>query len=87
MILTPAGPATNLGLLFDAGIPIVLADRNCRGHVLDTVITDSVFGASNAVEHLLANGYRRIACIAGPLATTTGAGASRATRQRSWAPG
>jgi len=73
VILTPAGPTTDLGPLFDAGIPIVLADRKLPGHVVDTVITDNVCGAGQAVEHLLANGYRRVACIAGPLATTTGA--------------
>ncbi len=73
VILMPAGPMTDLGPLFDAGIPVVLADRKLPGHVADTVLTDSVSGASQAVEHLLANGYHRVACIAGPLATTTGA--------------
>ena len=73
VILTPAGPTTDLRSLSHAGIPVVLADRKLPGHLADTVITDSVAGAIQAVEHLLANGYRRIACIAGPLATTTGA--------------
>ncbi len=72
VILTPCGPNTDLQPLFDAGIHVVLADRKLPGYRADTVVADNLSGAMQAVEHLLANGYRRIACIAGPLATTTG---------------
>ena len=71
VILTPSGPATDLGPLLRAGIHVVLADRKLPGHQADTVITDNVGDATQAVGHLLANGYRRIACITGPLATAT----------------
>jgi LacI family transcriptional regulator len=71
VILTPSGPATDLRPLLDAGIPVVLADRRLPGHQADTVVTDNVADAAQAVEHLLSNGYGRIACITGPLATAT----------------
>ncbi|HTW07800.1 MAG TPA: LacI family DNA-binding transcriptional regulator, partial [Acidimicrobiales bacterium] len=72
VILTPSGPATDLQPLLEAGIHIVLADRKLPGHQADTVVADNVSGAKQGVEHLLAGGYRRIACIAGPLTVTTG---------------
>jgi LacI family transcriptional regulator len=72
VILTPSGPSTDLAHLFEAGIVVVLADRKLPGHQADTVVTDNVAGAMRAVEHLLESGYHRVACIAGPLAATTG---------------
>lgn len=71
VILTPSGPKTDLRPLLDAGIHVVLADRELPGHRADTVVADNLGGAKLAVEHLLANAYRRIACITGPLAVTT----------------
>ena len=55
-----------------SGVPVVLADRTLADQAVDGVIVDNVSGAYEAVHHLLANGYRRIACITGPLTTTTG---------------
>jgi LacI family transcriptional regulator len=72
VILTPSAPTTDLTPLFAAGIHVVLADRKLPGHRADTVVGDNVAGASEAVSHLVTNGYRQIACIAGPLTTTTG---------------
>ena len=72
VIVTPAGPETDLKPLLDSGIPVVLADRKLPGEPVDTVVSDNVAGARKAVAHLLENGYRRVACIAGPLQTTTG---------------
>ncbi len=66
VILTPAGPTTDVRPLFDAGIPVVLADRKLPEHLADTVVADNIAGAMQAVDHLLANGYRRIACISRP---------------------
>jgi LacI family transcriptional regulator len=73
VILTPSGPATDLRPLLEAGIPIVLSDRRLPGVQADTVVADNVAGAKQAVDHLVANGFRRIACITGPLDTTTAA--------------
>ena len=72
VILTPSGAATDLEPLLDAGIHVVLVDRKLPGTQADTVVADNIGGATQAVEHLHANGYRRIACISGPLTTTTG---------------
>lgn len=72
VILTPSGPSTDLRPLLDAGIHVVLADRRLPSYQADTVVADNLSGVMGAVDHLLANGYRRIACVAGPLATTTG---------------
>ncbi|MGZ4391853.1 MAG: LacI family DNA-binding transcriptional regulator [Gaiellaceae bacterium] len=72
VILEPSGTATDLGPLLNAGIHVVLVDRKLPGAQTDTVVADNIAGAQQAVEHLLENGYRRIACISGPLSTTTG---------------
>jgi LacI family transcriptional regulator len=73
VILTPSGPETDLRPLVEAGIQVVVADRKLPGQPVDTVVADNIAGSRQAVEHLLANGYRRVACITGPLTVTTGA--------------
>lgn len=72
VILTPSGPATDLAPLAEFGIPVVLADRLLSTHAADSVVVDNAAGARQAVSHLAGNGYRRIACVTGPLRTTTG---------------
>jgi LacI family transcriptional regulator len=55
-------------------IPIVALDRRItvKGMNIDAVLADNVLGASQAVTHLIENGYRRIGVITGPKSTTTG---------------
>ena len=72
VILTPSGPRTDLSPLVDFGIPVVLVDRTLPAQQADSVLVDNVSGACEAVSHLLAGGYRHVACITGPLTTTTG---------------
>jgi LacI family transcriptional regulator len=72
VILTPSGASTHLAPLLEAGVHVVLADRKLPAHQTDTVVADNLSGATRAVEHLLQGGYRRVACIAGPLSATTG---------------
>jgi LacI family transcriptional regulator len=72
VILMPADPTTDLSPLLDTAIPVVLVDRKLPGTQADTVVGDNIAGGTQVVEHLLANGYRRIACVSGPLTTTTG---------------
>jgi LacI family transcriptional regulator len=72
VILTPSGRHTDLSPLVDFDIPVVLADRTLPGHQADSVVVDNVSGAYEAVSHLLSGGYERVACITGPLTTTTG---------------
>jgi len=53
--------------IFKKGMPMVFFDRVCD--VLDTsrVIVDDFDGAFQATEHLIKNGYKRIAHLGGPL--------------------
>ncbi|HTV12437.1 MAG TPA: LacI family DNA-binding transcriptional regulator [Acidimicrobiales bacterium] len=72
LILTPSSERTDLSPLIHSGIPVVLADRSLPSEYADTVTVDNISGAYQAVSHLLAGGFKRIACITGPLQTTTG---------------
>jgi LacI family transcriptional regulator len=72
VILTPSGPHTDLSPLTSFGVPVVLADRTLPTQAADSVLVDNVSGAYQAVAHLLAGGYKKIACITGMLGTTTG---------------
>ncbi|MDQ2905782.1 MAG: LacI family DNA-binding transcriptional regulator [Ktedonobacteraceae bacterium] len=62
----------DLKLFQEHNIPILAVDRRIAGHDTDMVLVDNVRGAREAVAHLVANGYRRIGMITGPLTTTTG---------------
>lgn len=44
--------------------PVVFVDRPPAGIEVDTVLLDNCGGARSAIEHLLAHGHRRIACVA-----------------------
>ena len=72
LILTPSSQRTDLTPVVRARIPAVLADRTLPTEYADTVTVDNIVGAYQAVSHLLEGGYKRIACITGPLQTTTG---------------
>lgn len=53
--------------------PVVFLDRPPRGLAADTVLLDNYGGARAAVEHLLAQGHRRIAYVADPGELSTAA--------------
>ncbi|HUC15997.1 MAG TPA: LacI family DNA-binding transcriptional regulator [Acidimicrobiales bacterium] len=72
VILMPSRPGTALTPLLSSGIPLVLIDRVLPGQEVDAVIADNLLGAYEAVKHLLARGYERVACVTGPLTITTG---------------
>lgn len=70
VLLTPADATGDVGeRLAAAGIPVVLVDEHTAGDDVCTVSVDDVEGGHLAVAHLLARGRRRIAFVAGPLAT------------------
>lgn len=48
------------------GIPVVFFNRVCEDMAVPNVTVDDRRGAFQAVEHLILNGYRRIAHLAGP---------------------
>ncbi|CAN7333976.1 LacI family DNA-binding transcriptional regulator [Knoellia sp. LjRoot47] len=64
LVVVPAGerPATD-PTVAASGTPIVYVDRPVRGEPCDTVISDNPGGVRSAVEHLVANGHRRIAFL------------------------
>jgi LacI family transcriptional regulator len=48
------------------GTPVVFVDRPAGGIDADAVLLDNHGGACSAIRHLLAQGHRRIACVADP---------------------
>lgn len=72
-IVSPASEQeSDVSGLLDRGIPVVAIDRRLRRQEVDTVLVDNRAGAERATAHMLANGRRRVACIAGLARTTTG---------------
>jgi LacI family transcriptional regulator, galactose operon repressor len=64
LLLVPA--SNDHTYLAGDGTPVVFVDRPAGGIEADTVLLDNHGGARSAIEHLLANGHRRIACVADP---------------------
>jgi len=74
VLLSPASStATRIDVLTERGIPIVTIDRRLKSADLDSVMVNNHRAAKEATLHLAAQGCRRIAFVAGRLATTTGA--------------
>jgi LacI family transcriptional regulator len=74
VLISPASDRdTAVGPLLDRGIPVVCLDRKLRKSPIDAVLVDNRRGAEEATSHLLKSGYRRVACVTGPLRTSTGA--------------
>ncbi|MEU6086735.1 LacI family DNA-binding transcriptional regulator [Streptomyces sp. NPDC047085] len=76
---------TDVSPLQSRGIPVVAVDRRPGGAGVDAVLVDNEEGGAAATTHLLARGYRRIACITGPQGASTAeerlAGYRRALRR------
>jgi LacI family transcriptional regulator len=67
LLATPTGPAAGLAKrLAAARMKAVIVDRSMPGVDADRVVIDHDAGARVAVEHLIAFGHRKIACLAGP---------------------
>lgn len=67
VLVSPVGgDVAPLVRLRERGIPVVLVDRSAPGHGLSSVAIDDVRGGHLAASHLLEQGRRRIAYIAGP---------------------
>lgn len=72
-IVVPASERSHSFEAFEEmGIPFIAVDRCLESFEVDAVMVDNHRGAYDAVSHLIASGYRRIALITGPLSTTTG---------------
>lgn len=72
VIVSPASDMqTDVSALLASGIPVVTIDRRLTGSTVPAVVVDNVRGARLGTSHLAENGYRRIACITGPMQTST----------------
>ncbi|GAA3222981.1 LacI family DNA-binding transcriptional regulator [Nonomuraea helvata] len=71
VIISSSGSVKAAKTLIESPIPVVAVDRELPRGSVDTVMVDNEAGARTAVEHLLAAGYRRIACITGPEGVST----------------
>ncbi|WP_409179691.1 LacI family DNA-binding transcriptional regulator [Amycolatopsis sp. VS8301801F10] len=71
VLLSPTGPATNVTRLRRLGTPVVAVDRPLPGTDGDQVLVDTRRAARQAARHLVANGYRRVACLTGPSGVRT----------------
>jgi LacI family transcriptional regulator len=59
--------AATIDWLQARNVPVVLVERRSPGPPVDCVVSDNRDGVQQAIEHLAAAGYRRVACLAGPL--------------------
>ncbi|HLV99573.1 MAG TPA: LacI family DNA-binding transcriptional regulator [Ktedonobacterales bacterium] len=65
LLVVPSNhPHDYLRIEIQSGVPVVFVDRPVPGIAADTVLTDNVGGAIQAVRHLIDHGHRRIAIIA-----------------------
>jgi len=68
VLISPFGDITaRLAQLRSRGIPAVLVDRGSTDLTFSSVSVDDIAGGRLAVEHLIAQGRRRIAFVGGPL--------------------
>jgi len=66
LLIVPAGENHGYVDAIRGRTAFVYIDRPPNGFEADTVLIDDAGGARRAVEHLLAHGHRRIACVADP---------------------
>ena len=74
VLLSPASARrTSIGALLERGIPVVTIDRRLMAVPVGSVTVDNHLAARKAAQHLIDQGCRRVAIVAGPVQTTTGA--------------
>lgn len=71
VILAPSSINTSLDIAAERGVPVVCVDRHASGGGADTVVADNLNGATEGARLLHDAGYRRVACISGPLNVET----------------
>lgn len=73
IIVAPSTENTSvLASIVEAGVPVVLLDREVPGLSLDVVECDNEGGAFEAVSYLIQRGHRRIGIVSGRLDVSTG---------------
>lgn len=74
VLISPASDRmSTIAPLLDKGVPVVTIDRRLQSSPVSAVVVANRAGAQEATAHLLGNGYERVACITGPMRTTTAA--------------
>lgn len=74
VIISPASNRNStVAPLLERGVPVVTIDRTLRSSPVNAVVVDNAEGAQQATAHLIEVGYSRIACITGPMRTSTSA--------------
>lgn len=71
ILVASAGDHAYLPDLLAAGLPVVCVDRSLAILGADSVLTDNVAGAYQAVSHLIALGHRRIGIVTGLAGVTS----------------
>lgn len=71
----------HLNMLVEAGIPIVIVDREVGLQVADVILVDNCQGGYLAARHLIQLGHRRLACISGSSRVTPSADRVQGYRQ------
>jgi LacI family fructose operon transcriptional repressor len=70
IIFSPTQSFGSQPLPLPVEMPVVVIDRTVKGQPFDTVVLDNVAAAYELTEHLVANGYTRLAGIFGDASTT-----------------
>lgn len=81
VIATAQEDSAMIGRVIADRVPFVLVNRVSAAHPALAVVGDDVGGVRQAVAHLAELGHRRIAYLAGPQRTSTGAGRLAAFKQ------
>lgn len=71
ILVASAGEHAYLPELLNAGLPVVCVDRSLVALGADSVLTDNIAGAYQAVSHLIALGHRRIGIVTGLAGVTS----------------
>ncbi len=68
-VISPADAESDelRSLLTRVMVPVVALDRPVAGAVAPSVVADNFVGAEHATHHLIAHGYKRIACLTGEI--------------------
>jgi LacI family transcriptional regulator len=80
VIISPTNRVGNLQQLLAAKAPVVTIDRQVRGAAVDAVLVDNEHGAQLATDHLIEQGFGRVACITGPRRVSTASARLRGYR-------
>lgn len=86
VLMSPNAGGSDITALRSANIPVVAIDR-ALDEAVDSVFVDSSEGARTATEHLLAQGWRRPACVTGPQEADTAERRARGFREAMLAAG